>query len=191
VYEPQPESPPEPADAGRFSARRGSRPRARKPPWGQRSRCGARGRDSARSGDLLATIPPRRPRGGSRVGHFPDDRPAAIPLPWLLHVYLPAEPTPPTPGCTLGHRRETAVGHTERCELLPDGIIGRHDRGHCGFGRDKLRLDTSVGRRLAQMRATICSSPNRLEPVPEESSPCPPAGLQSQLSDHVLPLSGS
>ena len=68
VCEPPPESPPGPADAGRFLARRGTRPQPRKPPRGQRARCGARRRQHAGPPYRGAKVRPRRPRGGGRVG---------------------------------------------------------------------------------------------------------------------------
>jgi hypothetical protein len=77
VYEPTSESPPWPADAGRFLARRGARPRPRKPIWGHRARYGAGIWADGGQPFPGPTGCPARPRRGRLVGNLPSPSPVS------------------------------------------------------------------------------------------------------------------
>lgn len=74
----------------------------------------------------------RRPRACPYHEKAPVSRPPPKKLPTSLRLLqlsgagCPFEPTPTTPGCALGDRRDAAIGPSERYDLSPDGIIRRN-----------------------------------------------------------------
>lgn len=86
---------------------------------------------------------------------LPDAQPAAIPPPRHSTCIFPPNPQT-TPLCALGSCLETAVGRTERCDILPDRIVGRHEPV-CALWLEE--LDWSQNER------SVCHDPTLIGPL--------------------------